>query len=173
MRINYRNHYSSCSYCSSYPHSHYSSFHPSSRQFGVSLIELLFFIVVVAIASGGLIQVYNYSLTHNVDPIIKVRALEAVQSKLDEILALKYDANTPTGGIPACSSTGVGALVCNNTPDADMNDVDDFNGFSDTPYTGYVRTVIVATAGNEKLITVTVSAPLNFSVALSVYKANF
>ena len=138
---------------------------------GVSLIELLFFIVIIAIASGGLIQAYNYSLTHNVDPIIKVRALEAVQSKLDEILALKYDAITPTGGIPACSSTG--NPPCNNSPDADMNDVDDFNGFSDTPYTGYVRRVTVATAGNQKLITVTVSAPLNFSVALSVYKANF
>jgi MSHA pilin protein MshD len=113
-----------------------------------------------------------------VDPVIKVRALEAVQSKLDEILALKYDAMTPTGGIPACNSSGSGALVCNNTTDADMNDVDDFNGFSDTPYTGYLRTVTVTpvtitTANDQKLITVTVTAPLNFSVALSAYKANF
>ena len=148
------------------------------HQCGVSLIELIFFIVIVGIASGGLIQAYNYSLMHSVDPVIKVRALESVQSKLDEILALKFDANTPTGGIPSCSSTGTGAAICNNTPDSDMNDVDDFNGFTDTPYTGYTRTVTVttvtaATANDEKLITVTVTAPLNFSVALSAYKANF
>lgn len=151
---------------------------PTFYQLGVSLLELIFFIVVVGIASGVLINMYNYSLTHNVDPIIKVRALEAVQSKLDEILALKYDANTPTGGIPACNSSAPGALVCNNTTDADMNDVDDFNGVSDTPYTGYLRTVTVtpvtiATPNDQKLITVTVTAPLNFSVALSAYKANF
>lgn len=147
-------------------------------QCGVSLIELIFFIVVVGIASSVLINMYNYSLTHNVDPVIKLRALEAVQSKLDEILALKYDANTPTGGIPACNSSGVGVPICNNTPDADMNDVDDFNGFSDTPYTGYIRTVTVTPVtvtnpNDQKLITVTVTAPLNFSVALSAYKANF
>jgi MSHA pilin protein MshD len=143
------------------------------RQQGVSLMELVFFIVVIGIASSVLINAYRYSLTHTVDPIIKIRALESVQAKLDEILALKYDANTPTGGIPACGSTGFGALACNNTPDADMNDVDDFNGFSDAPYPGYARTVSVATIGNEKLITVTVAAPLNFSVALAAYKANF
>ncbi len=150
----------------------------TSYQLGVSLIELIFFIVVVGIASGVLINMYNYSLTHSVDPIIKVRALEAVQSKLDEILALKYDANTPTGGIPACNSSAVGALICNNTPDADRNDVDDFNGVSDIPYTGYLRTVTVTPVtinnpNDQKLITVTVTAPLNYSVALSVYRANF
>ncbi len=147
-------------------------------QAGVSLLELIFFIVVVGIASGALIKAYNYSLIHNVDPIIKLRALEAVQSKLDEILALKFDANTPTGGIPACSSTGSSALGCNNTPDADMNDVDDFDGFTDTPYAGYTRSVsvipvTVSTPNDQKLITVTVTAPLNFSVTLAAYKANF
>ncbi|MES2674843.1 MAG: MSHA biogenesis protein MshD [Pseudomonadota bacterium] len=150
----------------------------TSYQLGVSLIELIFFIVVVGIASGVLINMYNYSLTHSVDPIIKVRALEAVQSKLDEILALKYDAMTPTGGIPACNSSGVGAAVCNNIPEADKNDVDDFNGVSDTPYAGYTRTVTVTpvtidSVNDEKLITVTVVAPRNFSVTLAAYKANF
>jgi MSHA pilin protein MshD len=148
----------------------------SLQQKGVSLLELLFFIVVVGIASSVLIKAYNYSLTHTVDPIIQVRALEAAQSKLDEILALKYAENTPTGGIPACGSTGVAA--CINTTDANMNDVDDFNGVSDTPYTGYTRTVAVTTvtvntANDQKLITVTVAAPLNFSVIISAYRANF
>jgi MSHA pilin protein MshD len=140
---------------------------------GVSLVELIVFIVVVGIASGVLLKAYNYSLVNNADPLIKVRALELVQSKLDEILALKYDENTPTGAIPACGSSAVTALVCTNTPDANMNDTDDFNGVSDSPYTGYTRTVTVVTVSNEKLVTVTVNAPLNFSVSLSVYRANF
>lgn len=140
-------------------------------QQGVSLIELIVFIIVVGIASGALFKVYNYSVSRNADPIIQVRALELAQTRLDEVLALKYDANTPTGGIPACGTTG--AAACDNTPDANMNDVDDFNNISDTPYTGYTRTVTVATANNLKLITVTVTAPKSYSIRLAAYRANF
>ncbi len=140
-------------------------------QHGVSLIEMVVFIIVVGIASSALFATYNYSLMHNTDPLIQVRALELAQAKLDEILALKYDANTPTGGIPACDTpTGV---ACNNSPDANMNDVDDFDGVSDTPYTGYTRNVTVTTANDLKLITVRVNAPRNFSITLAVFKANF
>lgn len=140
-------------------------------QRGVSLIELIVFLIVVGIASSALFATYNYGLIHNADPIIQVRALELAQSRLDEILALKYDANTPTGGVPACGSTGGSA--CNNNPDADMNDVDDFNGVSDSPYTGYTRNVTVTTASNQKLVTVTVNAPKSWSVTLAAYRANF
>jgi hypothetical protein len=54
-----------------------------------------------------------------------------------------------------------------------MNDVDDFNGASDTPYVGYSRLVDVTTSGNQKLITVTVVSPSNQSFKFAVYKANF
>lgn len=142
-------------------------------QRGVSLIELVAFLVVIAIASSALMATYSYSLRNSADPIIVVRATELAQAKLDEVLALKYDANTPTGGIPACGSTDPAALACNNTPDADMNDVDDFNNVSDTPYTGYSRSVSVSTASNQKLVTVTVTAPKNVTIQLAAYRANF
>jgi MSHA pilin protein MshD len=140
-------------------------------QKGVSLIEMVVFIIVIGIASSALFATYNYSLMHNTDPLIQVRALELAQAQLDEVLALKYDANTPTGGIPACG-TPTGA-ACNNAPDANMNDVDDYHGASDTPYTGYTRNVTVTTANDEKLITVSVTAPRGFSVTLAAYRANF
>ncbi len=142
-----------------------------NSQCGVSLIELIVFIIVVGVASGALFKVYNYSVSRNADPIIQVRALELAQTKLDEVLALKYDANTPTGGIPACGATG--GVACNNTTDANMNDVDDFNNVIDTPYTGYTRTVTVTTANNLKLITVTVTGPRSYSIRLAAQRANF
>ncbi|HWV15959.1 MAG TPA: MSHA biogenesis protein MshD [Cellvibrio sp.] len=145
----------------------------NAAQQGISIIELIVFIVVVGLASGALFKSYIFSAQHNADPMIQVRALEAVQSKLDEILALKYDENTPTGGIPACGSLDLGASVCTNTPDANMNDVDDYHGFSDSPYTGYTRSVTVVTAANQKLITVTVAGPSNVSISLAAYRANF
>jgi MSHA pilin protein MshD len=145
----------------------------AKRQFqkGVSLIEMIVFIIVLGIASSALFATYNYSLMHNTDPLIQVRALELAQAKLDEIIALKYDANTPTGGIPACDTpTGV---ACNNSPDTNMNDVDDFHNASDVPYTGYSRSVTVTTANSMKLISVTVAAPKGWSVTLAAYRANF
>jgi len=141
------------------------------RQQGVSLIELIVFIIVISIASTALLKTYIFSVSRSVDPLIQIRALELAQTKLDEIFALKYDENTPTGGIPACGS--VGATTCNNSPDGNKNDVDDFHNIGDVPYTGYTRNVTVTTANNIKLITVTVAAPMGFSVTLAAEKANF
>ena len=141
------------------------------RQQGVSLIELIVFIIVISIASTALLKTYIFSVLRSVDPLIQIRALELAQTKLDEIFALKYDENTPTGGIPACGS--VGATTCNNSPDGNKNDVDDFHNIGDVPYTGYTRNVTVTTANNIKLITVTVAAPMGFSVTLAAEKANF
>jgi len=145
----------------------------AASQGGVSLIELVVFIVVVSIALLALLNAYQSATRANVDPLVRVRALEAAQSTLDEILALKYDAMTPTGGIPACGSTGVGAQACNNSADGDMNDVDDYNGYSDVPYTGYSRQVTVVANSNVKLITVTVTMPGGSSLTLAAERANF
>lgn len=141
---------------------------------GVSLVEMIVFIVVVSIALLALVGVYNQAMVNNADPIIRVRALEAAQSKLDEILALKYDSATPTGGIPACNTAG--GVPCNNTKDPallpDYNDVDDFNGWSDT-FSGFTRTVTVTTNDNIKLVTVRVTTPRMETISLSVERANF
>jgi MSHA pilin protein MshD len=149
--------------------------HKSKLQLGISLIEMVAFLVVVGIAASAIFGAYNYTTTHNVDAIVHMRLLESAQSKLDEILALKYDANTPTGGIPACNSAS--GLLCDNTPDANMNDVDDFNGYSDSPYPHFTRTVSVTTdnTNNIKIISVTVAttAPSALSITLAAYKANF
>lgn len=127
--------------------------------------------VVVSVALLALLGAYQSATRANVDPLIRVRALEAAQSTLDEILALKYDEITPTGGVPACNS--VDADPCNNNPDGNMNDVDDYHGFSDTPYTGYTRDVDVTESNNIKLISVTVTMPGGDAITLAAERANF
>ena len=143
------------------------------NQSGVSLVELIVFIVVVSIALLALLGVYQQATIHNVDPLVRVRALESAQSKLDEILLLKYDGNTPTGGIPACNSGAPNSVACNNTTDGDMNDVDDYNGKIDTPYPGYSRNVSITTNNNIKLITVSVTTPSGETMLLAAERANF
>lgn len=139
-----------------------------SIQTGVSLIEMVVFIVVVSIALLALVGVYRQATIHNADPIVRVRALEAAQSLLDQILSLKYSESTPTGGIPACTS-------CNDTPDSNMNDVDDYRNWNDTPYPGYTRSVSVETNSSNdiKLITVRVTTPTNETILLAAERANF
>lgn len=140
---------------------------------GVSLIEMVVFIVIVSIALLALVGVYRQATAQNADPLIRVRALEAAQAKMDEVMALKYDENTPTGGIPACSSAHSGAAVCGNAKEMDFDDVDDFNGETDVPYPGYSRTVTVTTNSNIKLISVSVATPRGETLRLVAERANF
>lgn len=138
---------------------------------GVTLLEMIVFIVVVSIALTTLTAVFNQSVRKSNEPLIRQRALNLAQAKMDEVMALKYDAMTPTGGVPACDSTG--APACNYTTDSDMNDVDDFHNRADTPYTGYQRLVTVTRVGNNKRIQVRVTSPDASSIVLTAERANF
>lgn len=142
---------------------------------GFSLIELIVFIVVISIALVGLLSVYQQAIVNSVDPIRRIRTLELAQARLDQVLALRYDDATPSGGIPACSSSVPDALPCTNTPDANMDDVDDYTGIVDTPYPGYTRTVQVTNFGTNfaKIITVSVAAPGGEVLTLAAYRMNF
>ena len=72
---------------------------------GFSLAEMLLFIVVVSIAFATMVPVFTRTSRESVTPVEQIRAVKLAQSKLDEILALKFDENSPSGGIPACGST--------------------------------------------------------------------
>ncbi|HRH78684.1 MAG TPA: prepilin-type N-terminal cleavage/methylation domain-containing protein, partial [Cellvibrionaceae bacterium] len=94
---------------------------------GFTLVELLFFLVVVAIGLGGLLKVFNDAVLHSVDPVLRVKAVEKTQALLDEILARKFDENTPSGGYPPCNSAG--ATACAGiSADSGYDDVGDYNG---------------------------------------------
>ena len=157
---------------------------------GFTLIETIVFITVVSIALGTLIKVFNQGVSRSVEPIVKIRLLELAQSKLDEVIARKYDHNTPSGGVPACNSDASAALctaaigregaeTC--AMSAEFNDVDDFDGCSDMPYPNYTRTVAISYAGtdlglattNAKRLQVTVSLTDGEVLILSSYRANF
>lgn len=169
-------------------------FHSNTRVLrGFTLIELMVFIVVVSIALGALMRVYQQAVSTSVDPIIRVRLLELAQSKLDEVMVRKFDHNTPSGGIPACDSSGGGASAnctlalgregtesCAST--GSLNDVDDFHNCADSPYANYSREVVVSYAGTElglasnnsaKRIQVTVTLTGVDVISLSAYRANF
>lgn len=135
-------------------------------QYGVTLIELIVFMVVVSISLAAVLQVYQASVKRSVDPVIYHRAIHMGQGLIEKIMALKYDEQTPTGGVPAC-------LACDNQSDANMNDVDDYAGFTDSPDTGYTRRVSITTLNNIKTVRVEVEAPQGVVIRLAVERANF
>ncbi len=67
-------------------------------QRGISLIELVIFIVIVSVALTAIILVYINTTRYSADPMLRIRSVELAQSTLEEILLKKYDENTPAGG---------------------------------------------------------------------------
>ena len=155
-------------------------------QKGATLIEIIVFIVIIGIALAATLKVFSQSVASASDPLIRIRALELGQAQLDEILARKFDENTPTGGVPACDS-GDGPSCLGIVPDSDYVDVGDFDGFTDSSHAGYVVSVSVTNAGDDlglasaqaRLIRVDVTGPTTgasgnaVALTLSAYKVNF
>lgn len=155
---------------------------PISLQRGATLLEMIVFIVVIGVALVAIGSVYNQSISASVDPMVQVRGLELAQAKLDEVLARKYDGNTPTGGVPACGSAEPGAVACAGiVPDAALDDVGDFHGQIDNGVPGYPVSTQVSLAGADlglandqaKKIAVSVQLPTGEILMLSAYRVNF
>ncbi len=152
---------------------------------GFSLVELLVFMVVLSIALMVLLGTANFALTHSADPAIQARLISLGQAQLDEIIARKYAENTPTGGVPACGlGSGCTAIGIDSgeslSRSSSLDDVDDFHGYNDSPFTGYTRRVEVVFAGTDlglpaaeaKKVTVTVSTGSQ-TIVLATYRVNF
>lgn len=114
---------------------------------GLSLIELLVFIVVVGIAVTGVVSVFSLNTRSSADPMVRKQALAIAESLLEEVLAKPYtycdpdDATVETAqnalvGPLGCATTpeGIGPEVAqgesryaNSTP---FDNVNDYDGFS-------------------------------------------
>lgn len=152
------------------------------RQGGISLIELVVFIVVIAVGLSAMVAAINYHTINSVDPVVQLRALECAQAKLDEIITRRFDENSATGGVPACGSAETNALACQGvSADADFDDVGDFNGQIDTSKTACTVSVTVVNDGaalglandQARRITVEAISPTNGRAVLSTYRTNF
>ncbi|QLQ02586.1 MAG: type II secretion system protein [Thiobacillus sp.] len=116
----------------------------STDERGLSLIELLVFIVVVGIAVTGVLSVFSLNARTSADPVVQKQALAIADSLLEEVLAKPYtycdtdDANVGTASSTAgCASMAETALApeagetrySNLTP---YDNVNDYNGFAMT-----------------------------------------
>ncbi len=162
-------------------------------QRGLTLIELIIFIVVVLVGLAGVLTVLDTTVRGSADPVVRKQALALAEAMLEEVLAKDYqnDAAGDNAATPALGCTPTTAPRCRlNTPAdrANYNDVDDFDTWSQAgnvqaignppaALSGYTVTVAVsapATVSGITLKTVTVTVTRGVeTVSLESWRGNF
>jgi MSHA pilin protein MshD len=64
-------------------------------QAGISLIELIMFIVIISIALAGIMLVMNQTTSHGADTLIRKQAVAVVESLLEEIASKPFSGTFP------------------------------------------------------------------------------
>lgn len=163
--------------------------HPGQRTRGLTLIELLLFVVVVGIALSAMLKVFVTATTASVDPMIRRQQLAIAESLLREVQLMPFTYCDPE--LDPNADTAANAAACSSVeamgPEGGQsrytapyfNNVNDYAGFSmsgirDVSNTavaglsGYTASVAISTAVLDNVpstdalkITVTVTAPDN------------
>jgi len=145
--------------------------HQITCQRGVTLVELVISIVIIAVAVTGVMSVMSMTVRHSADPVIQQQMAAIAESYMDEILLQAY--SDPNGTQVKEASRSL------------YDDVPDYDGLSDvgakdqqgtvisglTEYTITVAVASVTVVGLAALqVTVTVSLPTMTALSLVGYK---
>lgn len=142
------------------------------RERGFTLVEVIVLVVVVAIALVGVLLTFQTAVRSSADPQTRKQAIAIAEALLDEILLNAYDPLPGTGAR------------------ANYDDVADYNGYATAggivdingaPVPGlgaYDATVAVVTTalagvGEAMRVTVTVTGPHGFPLALEGYRVRY
>ena len=95
----------------------------AGRQSGITLIEILVYIVVISVGIAGLLSAYDVSIKSSADPMVRKQLVAAAESMMDEILAQPVAGNglRPAGG--ATQANRAAGL---------FDEIDDYHGFATT-----------------------------------------
>lgn len=153
-------------------------------QRGISLIELIMFIVIVAMSLAGILLVMDRVTAHSADPLIRKQAIAIAESMLEEIQLQDLDLASCTGALgPDAPRTGVGCVDdyvgyrTNNGilafSDNSQVGLDSYNitGITVTPVNPFGGTAVVA-PHRAVMISVTVAHPLGETVTATGYRTN-
>jgi len=166
------------------------------RQHGLTLIELIVFIVIVSVALVGVLAVFNVAIKSSADPMIRKQALAIAEAVLEEVMLQPFTWCDPDDSA-AATAQGYTCTTVQNTAagkagesrgsaTSSLDNVLDFNGETiSTSITGgtasYSATVTVApvllndialASDAALLITVAVSSGLE-TVRLQGYRTRY
>jgi MSHA pilin protein MshD len=155
----------------------------SLMQRGISLIELIMFIVIISGALAGVLLVMNKVMTHSADPLIRKQALAVGESMLEEIRLQDLSGAACVGTLGADAVRTGASSVCNYSGYSTTAGIREFSDANAVipPLAGYNITSVVVTPiaalggtaitpGSGVMITVTVSDPTTATVAVTGYR---
>ena len=174
-----------------------------SRARGVSLVELVVFIVIVGVAMAGLFAAFNTMTARSADPQVRKQVLAIAESLMEEIQLMPFTycdpddpaAPTATGTGDCATVEGIGQEAPETATSRDLFDnVSDYHNFSMSPIknidgvtvTGlenYSASVTVANAGtalglgaDDRGLRITVTAthlPTGTQIVLEGFRARY
>ncbi|HEY8856392.1 MAG TPA: prepilin-type N-terminal cleavage/methylation domain-containing protein [Rugosibacter sp.] len=102
----------------------------SQAQRGITLIELIVFIVIVSVGLAGILSVLNLTTRHSADPMIRKQMLAIAEGLMDEVAVQPYTWCDPDD--PA-AATAINATAC-ATPEALGAEGGETRGGAVTPF---------------------------------------
>jgi MSHA pilin protein MshD len=135
---------------------------PPRRHRGLTLIELLMFIVVVGIALAAMLRVFVTATTASADPMIRRQQLAIAESLLREVQLMPItwcdpdDANVGTATSAVVSATGCAATIESSGPEGGetrygpanyFDNVNDYAGLSMSGIRDLSNTAVSGLAG--------------------------
>lgn len=168
---------------------------------GLSLVELIVFIVVVGVGLAGILGVMNLTTRASADPLIQKQALAIAEAYLEEILAMPFTYCDPDDPAAASALSAAGCATPENigaeggeTRSSGVTPYDNVNDYASLPAGAPAALDGVAIAGlgdyqvsvavvAEALstvpntaalrVTVTVTGPANTTVRLDGYRTRY
>jgi len=124
-----------------------------TRQRGISLIELIMFIVIVSIALAGILLGINQITGNSAGTLLRKQALTVAESVLEEIEAQKFS-NIPA----AVNSVTPASGIAGYSPSASLDNISGWGSIA---------------GANAVIITVTVTDPLGNQIVATGYRTSY
>jgi MSHA pilin protein MshD len=147
---------------------------PTRRDRGVTLVELVMFIVIVSAAAAGILMIISVTTQRSADPLLRKQALDVAESLMDEVFMhpMTYcdpdDANLLTATASTCATasqaSGPQAGESRYSSTTPFDNVIDYNGFSMTGIRDLTNTPISGLSAYNATVSMT---PVGSSYALS------
>lgn len=115
------------------------SLSPRSAQRGLTLVELVVFVAVVAVGAAGILAVLNFTTQRSADPLPQRQALAIAESLLEEVALMPFTwcdpddpaAATATGVADCATAEAIGPEPgeARGSPAAPFDNVNDYHGY--------------------------------------------
>lgn len=109
------------------------------RQNGLSIIELIMFIVIVGVAAAGVLQVMNLANRAGVDPVLRKQAMLIAEAYMEEVQQAQFTACDPADANAATAQNAAGCASVAENFGPEANNSRPFDNINDYVPLGYVE----------------------------------